>query len=326
MEIEKARELGLCFGVKRAIKMLKEAAGQYGKIEILGPVAHNQQLVEELAKVGIKPVAKLEQVQGKILAIPTHGVSPMVLSKIEARHIHIIDTTCPVVGKAQNAAKELAEAGFDVIVFGEAEHPEVKGLLGWAKGKGIAALNGKQIAISSLSLSLKRSNRYRLGVISQTTQSWPAFVEFTRQLIAILPSVSYERSPDSEPFPSRHSERSEEPRDAQGKLREGEGTAKQSPAEIRIVNTLCQATQRRQEAAVRLAKRSQLMIVIGGHNSANTRRLAEACSPIVETHMVERASEVDSSWLVGKHHIGVTAGASTPDEAIEEVIIKLKSL
>lgn len=299
MEIERSRELGLCFGVRRAIKLLKEAAGKYGKIETLGPVAHNQQLVQELAEIGIRPVDELEQVKGKILAIPTHGVSPSVLYEIEARHVHIIDTTCPIVSKAQNTAKELAEAGFDIIVFGEAEHSEVKGLLGWAKDKGITALDVKQIAISSLLLPAealtlnevkgrdRQNSLHRLGIISQTTQSWPAFVEFSRQLMAALPA---------------------------------------KVEELHIINTLCQATQRRREAAIELAKRIQLMIVVGGHNSANTKRLAEACSPIVETHLVERAREVDSSWLVGKQRVGITAGASTPEQAIEEVVAKLKSL
>jgi len=289
MEIEKARELGLCFGVGQAIKLLKEAVSEYGEIETLGPVAHNQQLLQALIKVGIKPIDNLEQVQGKILAITTHGVSPQVISQIAARHIKLVDTTCPIVRQAQNTAKELADSGFDVIIFGEVEHPEVKGLLGWAGNKGIAALEVKQL------LAANKATPYRPGIISQTTQSQSAFVEFLIQLIAALPSVIASE-------------------------------VKQSLKEIRIVNTLCQVIQKRQEEAIRLAKRSQLMIVIGGHDSANTKRLAEACSPLVETHLVEGASEVNRSWLVGKHHIGIAAGTSTPDEAIEEVVAKLKAL
>ena len=280
MKIEKAEKLGLCFGVRRAIKLLKETVNKYGEIETLGPVAHNRQLVEALANLGIKPINHLDQVQGRILAITTHGTSPMILSEIRARHIHIIDTTCPIVRKAQDTAKELAEAGFDVIIFGEAEHSEVKGLLGWTGDRGIAALNMKQIARSGKSPS-------RLGIISQTTQTQSAFVEFARQLMDMA-------GPEIE--------------------------------EIRLVNTLCKVTQGQQEAAVKLASRSQLMIVIGGSNSANARHLVEICSPLVETHLVEIAEEVDNSWLVGKHHIGITAGASTPDEAVEELIAKLRSL
>ena len=280
MEIEKADKLGLCFGVKRAINMLKEVANKYGEIETLGPLAHNRLLVETLTNLRIKPINHLDQAQARILAITTHGASPAVISEIEASHIHVIDTTCPIVRKAQDTAKELAESGFDVIIFGDAEHSEVKGLLGWTGGKGIAALNVKQIDKSGKSPS-------RLGIISQTTQTQFAFIEFSRQLMSrIGPKVE----------------------------------------EIHLVNTLCKVTQSQQEAAIRLARRSQLMIVIGGSNSANARHLVEICSPSIETHLVETAEEVDNSWFTGKHHIGITAGASTPDEAVEELIAKLRSL
>ena len=280
VRIEKAEKLGLCFGVRRAIKLLKEAAGKYGGIETLGPVAHNRLLVEALANLGIKPLNHLDQAQGRILAITTHGTSPAILSEIKARHIRIIDTTCPIVRKAQNAARELAEAGFDVFIFGDAKHSEVKGLLGWTGDKGIAALDVKQIYKSGRSPS-------RLGIISQTTQTQSAFTEFVRQLMETVgPKIE----------------------------------------EIRLLNTLCKVTQGQQEAALKLARKSQLMIVIGGSNSANARHLVEICSPLAETHLVETADEVDASWLVGKHHIGITAGASTPDEAVEELIGKLRSL
>jgi len=280
MKIEKAEKLGLCFGVKRAIKLLKEAANKYGEIETLGPLAHNRLLVEALANLGIKPINNLAQDQGKTLAITTHGTSPEMLSEIKARHIHVIDTTCPIVRKAQNTAKELAEAGLDVIIFGDTEHSEVKGLLGWTGDKGIAALNVKQIERMGKLPS-------RVGIISQTTQTRSAFIEFARQLMDVVePKIE----------------------------------------EIHVVNTLCKVTQGQQEAAIRLARKSQLMLVIGGSNSANARHLVEICSPLVETHMVETAEEIDNSWLAGKRNIGITAGASTPDEAVGELIAKLKSL
>jgi len=280
MKIEKAEKLGLCFGVRRAIELLKETANKYGELETLGPLAHNRLLVEALANLGIKPINHLDQARGRILAITTHGTSPAILSEIRAHHIHIIDTTCPIVRKAQKAAKELAEAGFEVFIFGDAKHSEVKGLLGWTGDKGIAALNAKPIYSSGKSPS-------RLGIISQTTQTQSAFIEFVRQLIGMMgPKIE----------------------------------------EMRLINTLCKVTQGQQEAALKLARKSQLMIVIGGGNSANARHLVEICSPLVETHLVETAEEVDTSWLVGKHHIGITAGASTPDEAVEELIGKLRSL
>jgi 4-hydroxy-3-methylbut-2-enyl diphosphate reductase len=279
MRIQKADKLGLCFGVGRAIKLLKEAANKYGEIETLGPVAHNRLLVEDLADLGVRPVAYLDQARGKILAITTHGTSPAVLSEIKARHTRIIDTTCPIVRKAQNAAKELAEAGFHVIVFGDSEHSEVKGLLGWAGDKGVAALSTRQISGTAKSSS-------RLGIISQTTQTQSAFFNFLRKLMGVV---------------GRRTE------------------------EIWIINTLCKVVQDQQEAAAKLARRSQLMIVIGGSNSANTAHLVEICSPLVETYSVETADEVRKSWLAGKSQIGITAGASTPDEVVDALIVRLKS-
>jgi 4-hydroxy-3-methylbut-2-enyl diphosphate reductase len=277
--IQKADKLGLCFGVARALKLLKEAADKYGEIETLGPVAHNRLLVETLADLGVKPADHLGQAQAKVLAITTHGTSPTVLSEIKVRRVRIIDTTCPIVRKAQNAVRELAETGFDVIIFGDADHSEVRGLLGWAGDKGTAALNTRQIGKMAKSSS-------RLGVISQTTQTQSAFFRFVRQLVGAM-------GPQIE--------------------------------EIRIINTLCKVVQGQQEAAAKLARQSQLMIVIGGRNSANTRHLVEICSPLVETHSVETAEEVRTSWLASKNQVGITAGASTPDEAVEALVDRLRS-
>jgi len=292
MEIELAREIGLCFGIRQAIKVLTQAASKYGKVEILGPVAHNQRLVQQLHKASVNTIASLEEMTGKVVAIPTHGVSPDTVSQMEARKLHIIDATCPIVKRAQLAAAKLAQDDFTIIIFGEEEHSEVKALLGWTQGKGIAALSVKQIITAAQDNVIAREKKQsllssRLGIISQTTQNEASFTRFTSQLISTLISKT---------------------------------------TEIRIINTLCQEIQSRLKTATKLARKSQLVIVVGGHNSANTKRLAEACSSIVETHLVETAGEIAQSWLDGKHHIGITAGASTPDEAIQEVIAKLNSL
>jgi len=279
VKVTKARELGLCFGVRRAIEIIDKAVREHKEIATLGPIVHNRLVVAKLADSGVKVVNKLDQVQDRVIAITSHGTPPQLLSQIQARKLHVIDTTCPIVRSAQKAAKKLAQAGLRVIIFGEATHPEVKGLLGWAGNNAVATMKGEEIA----NLEMPR----RLGIISQTTQSHTKFVEFINEVIsAVFPDVQ----------------------------------------ELRIINTLCQETRKRQEAAIELAGKSDLMIVVGGHNSANTQRLAEVCSPIVETHLIETAAEIEKTWLSGKQHIGVTAGASTPDEAIEEVVYKLESL
>jgi 4-hydroxy-3-methylbut-2-enyl diphosphate reductase len=278
-KVKEARQRGSCFGVRRAIKIIDKAVKEYPEICTLGPIVHNRLVVTKLSETGVKVVNELDQAKDRVIAIASHGAPPQLLSQIQARKLQVIDTTCPIVRSAQKAAKKLADAGFRVIIFGEATHPEVKGLLGWAGNNAVATMNGADVA----NLELPP----RLGIIAQTTQSQSSFVEFCNDVIkAVFPAV----------------------------------------LEIRIVNTLCQETQKRQQAAVELAARSDLMIVVGGHNSANTQRLAEVCEPLVETHLIETAAEIKKEWLIGKQHIGVTAGASTPDEAIEEVVLKLESL
>jgi 4-hydroxy-3-methylbut-2-enyl diphosphate reductase len=279
IRVKKARELGSCFGVRRAIKIIDKAAGENTGISTLGPIVHNRLVVDKLNKAGVKVVDDLNLIEGGVIAIASHGAPPQVLSQIQERKFQVIDTTCPIVRSAQKAAKELADAGFHVIIFGEASHPEVKGLLGWAGSNAVATMDGAGLAATELS--------QRLGIIAQTTQSQSSFVEFCKDVInAVFPAVQ----------------------------------------EVRIINTLCQETQKRQQAAVELAGKSDLMIVVGGHNSANTQRLEEVCGPLVETHLIETATEIKKEWLKGKQRIGVTAGASTPDEAIEKVVLKLESL
>jgi len=279
IKIEKARELGFCFGVRRAIQIIETAARENKGIVTLGPIVHNRLVVAKLADMGVNIVSHINQVHDGIIAITSHGVPPDLLSQLQDQQIHIIDTTCPIVRSAQEAAKKLADAGFGIVIFGEATHPEVKGLLGWAGNSAIATMDGESINNSGLP--------QRLGILSQTTQSRSKFAEFTDKVVSVT-------------FPHFQ--------------------------ELRIINSLCEETQKRQEAAIELAGKSDLMIVVGGLNSANTQRLAEVCSSLVETCSIETADEIKNSWISGKHYIGVTAGASTPDEAIAKVISKLESL
>jgi 4-hydroxy-3-methylbut-2-en-1-yl diphosphate reductase len=279
VKVNKARELGSCFGVRRAIRIIDKAVKEYPEISTLGPIVHNRLVVTKLSESGVKVVNDLNRIRGGVIAIASHGAPPQLLAQIKAREFQVIDTTCPIVRSGQKAAKKLADAGFRVIIFGEATHPEVKGLLGWAGNSAVATMNSLEVAGLELTP--------RLGIIAQTTQSQSGFVQFCNGVIkTVLPAVQ----------------------------------------EIRIVNTLCQETQKRQQAAVELAGKSDLMIVVGGHNSANTKHLAEVCEPLVETHLIEAAAEINRDWLKGKRNIGVTAGASTPDEAIDAVVIRLESL
>ena len=280
MKIEKAGKTGFCFGVRRAIDILEKVARERGGVETLGAVVHNQQVLQSLSEIGVRTVRNLDDIKGDVVATSSHGISPQVEEEIRTRHIDIINTTCPFVRRAQVAARRLAESGFYVIIYGDADHPEVRGILGWAMGKGIAIPDEKFIA------TLDRLPR-RLGILSQTTQVPAHFTEFAKNVI---------------------------------------GAALAKDSEIRIIDTICHDIRQRQAAALELAGKVELMLVIGGRSSANTNRLAELCSTVAKTYLVETAEEIKSAWLKGKKSIGVTAGASTAEQAVTEALTKLKAM
>lgn len=280
LQIEKTAEIGFCFGVNRAIGILESAARERHGVETLGAVVHNQPVLQRLARMGIRVVETLEDVRGDSVAISSHGVSPQVLAEIRSRHLDIIDTTCPFVRRAQIAARRLADSGFYTVVYGDIHHPEVKGVLGWAGNRGVAALDAGFLAqIEDLP--------HRWGILSQTTQIPARFTEFARKLLDSLLVKD---------------------------------------AEVRIIDTICHDIRRRQAAALELASRVELMLIIGGRTSANTRHLVELCATETETRLVETAGEIQSSWLRGCCHIGITSGGSTDEQTISEVTAKLVSL
>lgn len=281
LRIEKAAGMGFCFGVRRAIDILEKVAGERGSVETLGPVVHNKQVVQRLADIGVRVARDIDDIQGDIVATGAHGVSPQIEEEIRDRNIHIVNTTyCPFVRRAQLVAARLVKAGFFVVVYGDADHPEVKGILGWAGGKGVATLDEKSVAAHT---PLPR----RIGVLAQTTQIPANFKEFAKKLI---------------------------------------DSAFVRDSELRIIDTICHDIRKRQAAALELARKVDLMFVIGDHTSANTNRLAELCSTATETHLIETAEEIQQSWLEGHSHIGVTGGASTPEETINEVLTKLEAM
>jgi 4-hydroxy-3-methylbut-2-enyl diphosphate reductase len=278
--IEKAARTGFCFGVQRAINTLETVARERGGVETLGAVVHNQQVLQKLAKIGVKVVNSVGDVKGDTVVTSSHGISPDLEEKIHAHHNEIISTTCGNVKRAQTAAAKLAKSGFFVIVYGDATHPEVKGILGWVKDKGIATTDEQIVAALN---PLPR----KLGILSQTTQVPAHFSEFVKKIIDLTLTKN---------------------------------------SEIHIIDTICNDLRERQAAALELANRADLMLVVGGRSSANTNRLAEICSQVAETHLIETAAEIKPAWLRGKKHVGVTSGASTDEQTVEEVMQKLQEI
>ncbi len=280
MKIEKAAGTGFCFGVKRAINTLEKTAREQGTVETLGAVVHNQQVLQKLEKQRVFIAKRLEDVKGKTLAIGAHGVGPEVAEKLQKMKLTVVDTTCRFVQRAQKVAQRLAKDGFFVVVYGDVNHPEVKGILAWANGKGIATLNAAEVK------NLNPLPR-KIGVLAQTTQIPANFNDFLKQLMDVA-------------------------------------LAKDS--ELHIVDTICHDIRRRQESAQKLAEKVDLMLIVGDHTSANTNRLAELCSRQTQTYLIETADDIKAAWLKGHRHIGITGGASTAEETINQVLARLEKM
>lgn len=279
MKVELAQVYGFCPGVRRAVAMVEEHLRERGPLATLGAIVHNAQVVEELSRLGAQVVEDLEAVREGTVAVTAHGAGPEVYAGIERAGFLLVDTTCPIVRRAQEAARSLAEEGFFVLIYGEEVHPEVRGLLSWTRGRGRATLAPGELA------GLEGE---RLALISQTTKGRAEFWSFVSAVLARW---------------------------------------KDGLREVRALDTTCPETGRRYQAVRDLAQRVEALVVVGSRNSANTRKLAEVARATgVRTHFIESADEIRPGWLAGLSRVGVTAGASTPDEAVKAVVARLAEL
>ena len=276
MEVILAKQAGFCFGVKRATHLAFEAADKGGETYTLGPIIHSPQVVQRLEEMGVKPLSDVSGVESGTIIIRSHGVAAEELEAAISRNLEIVDATCPFVKKAQEHVASLSRAGYTVVVVGDADHPEVQGIVSYATGKVYVVGSGEQAE--------RLPRMAKIGVVAQTTQS---FENLKQVVTACL----------------------------------GKG------GEIRVYHTICDATAVRQEEAKELAGKVDCMIVIGGFNSANTKRLAEVCSELLpRTHHIETACQLDRSWFTGVRKVGVTAGASTPKWLIDDVLARIAEI
>jgi 4-hydroxy-3-methylbut-2-enyl diphosphate reductase len=210
------------------------------------------------------------------IIIRSHGVAAGEIEEAVQKNLEIVDATCPFVKKAQEHVKSLSETGYGVVVVGDADHPEVQGIVSYGGDKVFVVGSGEEVK--------QLPKMSKIGVVAQTTQSFENLKNVVSECL----------------------------------LRGGE---------IRVFNTICDATAVRQEEAKELACQVDCMLVVGGFNSANTRRLAEVCAEIQpRTHHIETASELNTSWFEGVERVGVTAGASTPKWIIDEVVSMIEEL
>lgn len=268
-EIRIASEAGACYGVERALQMVEAAAAEgSGRVHTLGPLIHNPRVIAGLEGRGVTVVSSPEEAEGDTLLLRTHGTSPDEEARAERLCARVLDATCPFVKKVHLAARRLSSEGYQVLVVGEAGHPEVEATLPHAPG---ARVVGSADDVRAL------PHARRVGVVVQTTAR--------RELLSEVVAALLERA-----------------------------------EEVRVINTICEATAGHQASCAALAREVDVMVVIGGRISANTTRLAEiAASLCPRTHHVEGADELRPEWFEGARVIGITAGASTPASQIDAV-------
>jgi 4-hydroxy-3-methylbut-2-enyl diphosphate reductase len=274
MKVFVAEKCGFCHGVRNAISVAEKILTRENDVYSYGPIIHNRDVVERLAKSGLKTVSEVEEIRSGTVLIRSHGAAPKQVARLEDKGLKIVDATCVLVKRVQRIAGELEEQGYQVVIIGEQNHPEVQAVVGCAKDV---------IVIADESDLHRLPQNARLGVVCQTTQNPEHF----------------------------------------GKMLGAMGRS--SFSELKVINTLCKEAIKRQESAIQLCKQVDVMFVLGGLESANTRRLAELCVKVnKQTFHLQNWDELDTNVLHGKNTAGVTAGASTPDWIISEFVKNLE--
>ena len=272
-----ARVAGFCFGVKRAVEITQEARStQYGKLTTLGPIIHNEQVINRMRDEGIDTAPTLDLITEGTVVMSAHGVAPSQIAQARAQGLQILDVTCPFVTKVHRTAKQLYEQGYQILLVGDKCHTEVLGVVG-----AVEEIGGSVTVISTPEEIGESELGKKVAIVCQTTQNSD---NYARIVAAVC----------------------------------------RTAADVRAINTICNATDELQDAAVRMARQCDVAIVVGGRKSANTQRLRTLCEAQgIPAYHIETADEIEDKWLDGKEVIGLTAGASTPDWIIEEVATHL---
>lgn len=276
VRISTPKKIGCCFGVMRAIQLTEDVLSKKKPAYIIGELVHNETITRNLSEKGLRIVDDLGDIKSGTLIIRAHGLSPDERKRAEEKKLEIVDATCPIVRQAQNAAKRLEEEGYQVLIVGDKDHAEIKGIIGYLKNESIVVANHREIEPARL--------KRKVGLIFQTTHS----IEFCKEVVAEVMKVAHE---------------------------------------IKIINTICADIRRRQEDAVEIAKKVDLMIVVGSHHSSNTIKLKKLCQKYNKNIIqIETAKDLTPAQIKKVKSIGIIGGASTPDILIDEVKRKLKNI
>jgi len=276
MRINIAKSSGFCFGVKRALDIVKEIAKKEKNVAMLGDIVHNERVIKEITKLGIKKINKLSKNGDQTLIIRAHGEHKRIFDLAKKFNYKIIDATCPMVKEIHRIAKDMEEKGYFIIVIGDKNHDEVRGIIGQLNKKAMVIEDIKDIDINKIK-KLKK-----VAVVVQSTQE----LDKVLKIVALL---------------------------------------KRYIKELKFFNTICMPTRIKQKEIKEMPKKNNCMIIIGSKKSANTKRLYEISKKLNQkTYWVNSAGEIKELWLKNVNTIGITAGASTPDETIKEVIQHIK--
>lgn len=275
IEVTIAPNAGACFGVVRAIKLGLQASkkSETGKEKVysLGPLIHNPKVVDELEGRGVETVEDPNVIREGTAVLRSHGVKKEIEKELKSRGVKLVDATCPLVKKPQRIAQSLGEKGAFLVLVGDENHPEVKGVLSYFGRPDYLVTYCAQDVQKIPTVGTK------IGVIAQTT------IE-AKVLDAVVAECR-----------SRFSD-------------------------VTVFNTICDATSIRQTEAKALAQSADVVIVVGGRNSSNTKKLEKICKDHQShTYLIEELHEIDPKWFLGKRKIGVTGGASTPMEYVDQV-------
>jgi len=296
-----AREIGFCFGVKRAVSLCEKTLKSCGTCVSLGPIIHNEQVIERLEQSGLKITASIEAGSEPVI-IRSHGLHPDIRKELVRKKRKIIDATCPFVRQVQQLVAGLKKRGYTIIIVGKPDHPEVKALAGFAGEKVIIYPAVRNALAGS---ELKFGNIKRIAVVSQTTNTERsyrrAFGAFKRQAYAYRKAACVKTSAAMA-----------------SDCRQG------LPAEISFFDTVCRVTERRQTEASQLATKVDVLLVVGSGKSANTTNLYRFLHRLKpETYLIAGAEEVKDRWRRSDLKIGLVSGTSTPKETIDEIKKKL---
>jgi len=278
LKITVAKNSGFCFGVRRAYDLACVNSRNCEKLYILGKLVHNDDVCKDLQKRGVREKNSIGDIREGTIILTAHGAGPGLYEKANKKGLKIIDTTCPKVMKAQRLAKNHAEKRYQVVVFGDKNHKEVKSIGEWSGGR------AKIITSLEDAKRMKLDKKKRYCFISQTTQNVREFENIKRYFAKNFPG-------------------------------------------LKCFNTICDSTDNRQKEVRRLAKANDAVIIIGGRDSANSKRLYEISKRLNrKTYFIENSKQLKSNFLKGVKKIAISAGASTPEWAIGKVIDKIKKI